>query len=288
MIAAGVAGAGSLASGIMGSKATSKAAGQEAAGFNQATQVEQQQFQAGQAELQPYASAGTNALQSLLQTLGIGQGGGGATNPILQMLGLGPPGSSGTGIDPSKFQTSPGYQFAKQTGLEAATNAAAASGGIGGNALKQLDQYGSGVANQGWQQYLTNAMGGFNSLVGDLGGIAGQGQNAATNMANNANRFGAEQGANLTGAADATASGTLGSANALMGGINGAIKDFTSAAMGPGGGGGAGGAGGAGGGGTSPLVTMLQKLFGGGGNADNLAYTAAMNPTSPNAFGPAF
>src|SRR5260221_191004 len=118
-----LAAGGGIASSIIGSNAASDAAnaqiaaGQQALGTVQATEA-------------PFVAGGTNALAQLQRSLGIGPGGAGA-------------------IDPTGFQGSPGFDFAKQQGIEAITNSAAARGGVqGGNTLKALDTFGTGLANQ--------------------------------------------------------------------------------------------------------------------------------------------
>lgn len=221
--AAGIGAAGSIASGVMGANAAKSAASAQEAAAQTASNTELSMFDKTQANLQPFMGAGTNALSSLQKLLGIGPGGTGATNPMLQMLGIGPNGQSTTGgIDPSTFQSSPGYQFQLQQGEEARTNAAAASGGLGGNALKALTSFGQQTANQGWNQYLNNLSGAYSNLTGQLGGLVNGGQNAAAGIGNAAMATGAEVGGNQIGAGNAAASGIIGANNALTGGIGGA------------------------------------------------------------------
>lgn len=109
------------------------------------------------------------------------------------------------------FQASPGYQFQLGQGLQSVQNSAAARGGLaGGNTLKALQQYGTGLANQDWYNYLSQ-----------LTTLSGVGENAAANLGNNAATSGANIGGALVGAGAANAAGTIGSANALAGGISG-------------------------------------------------------------------
>ena len=286
LIAAGLSTAGSLASGIMGSRAAGNAAKQQQAGFENASSIEQNMFDQSKSLMQPFITGGQNSMQALLQALGVGSQGG-ATNPMLQMLGLGPNGATGTGIDPATFRASPGYQFQKQEGLDAVTNSAAARGGLGGNALKALNQYGTGMADQSWNQYLQQVTGGWQNLISPLQSLTGLGANMAGNLAGLTTDVGKELGNNAIGVANAGAAGTMGSANALTGMIGSLVGNANSAGMAngtPGFGGGSGGSGG--------LSALLSSLFGGGGggggaNADQLAYIAAMNQPA-GSFGPAF
>jgi len=221
MVAAGIGAAGSLASGIIGSNAASSGAKAQENAAQLASNTELSMFNTAQSDLQPYMQGGTNALAALQKILGIGPGGSGATNPMLQMLGIGANGqATGGGIDPSKFQSSPGYQFQMQQGEDAITNSNAAKG-IGGNALKQLQSYGQGTANQGWQQYLSNLSGAYGNLTDQLSNLVGRGQGAAGGVASAAMGLGSEIGGNQIGAGNAQASGTIGSANALGGALQG-------------------------------------------------------------------
>jgi len=246
--AAAVGAVGSIASGAIGAGAASSAAADQEAASLAATQAQQQMFQQTQQTEQPFISGGTNALtqlqqllsngglssnNQLLQMLGITTGANGAsTNPILQALGYG--GTSGGigAINPSTFQGSPGYQFQLQQGLNAVTNSAAANGGLGGNALKSLQSYGTGLANQDWYNYLSSLSGAYGNLTNTLGttqqnqisnlqGVATLGQNAAGNLGTNATTTAGQIGSNIIGAGNAAAAGTVGSANAIAGGLNG-------------------------------------------------------------------
>ena len=224
---AAVAAAGSIGSGLIGSSAAGSAASQQANAANQATQTQLDMFNQTVGREQPFVTGGQNALAQLQQLLGMGVNGTGtATSPILQMLGIGGTGGTGVGnINPTTFQGSPGYQYQLQQGLGAVTNANAAPG-IGGNALRQLQQTGQGLANQNWSNYLGQASGAWQQLLSQLSGIAGLGQNAAGNLGNTATQVGGQIGGNTIGAGNALAAGTVGSASAIGGGINGALNNI--------------------------------------------------------------
>lgn len=230
-IAAAAIGAGaSMKSGSDAAAASKEAAGQQMAAADRANATQIDFFNQSKELAQPYVQGGNNALKDLLAALNVG-GAGGATNPVLTMLGLGPKGPTGTGIDPSQFRASPGYEFMKQQGLDAITNSAAARGGIGGNALKALMQYGSGIADQSWQQYLTNAQGGWQSLVGALAGLTNMGAGAAESVGKQSVAVGSDAANSIMAGGNALAGGTIGSANALTGGIGGAVGNIQQALM---------------------------------------------------------
>jgi hypothetical protein len=129
---------------------------------------------------------------------------GGAYSPLTALAGqygqganlyadsLGINGAQGNQNAVNAFQTGPGYEFARNQGIDAITRAANASGGLGGNSLKDTISYGQGLANQeygNWQ----NKLAPYNQL--QLGATQGA---AAGNQAINsgvANTYGA--GANL-------------------------------------------------------------------------------------------
>jgi hypothetical protein len=83
----------------------------------------------------------------------------------------------------SRFQQSPGYQFAMQQGLQALDRSAASKGLTGsGAALKGVTEYAQGIANQE-----------FGNYQGRLAQMAGMGANAAQIASNAALQGGAAQ-----------------------------------------------------------------------------------------------
>jgi hypothetical protein len=137
------------------------------------------------------------------------------------MLGIG---GGGAGINPATFQASPGYQYALQQGTEAVNNAAATGGGVGGNALKQLQSTGQGLANQNFTNYLNTSNSAFQGLLGNLGGLVNTGQSATDSISKLGANEAAQLGGYAIGAGNAQGSGIMGSANALAGGVNGALN----------------------------------------------------------------
>lgn len=191
---AGAAVVGSVAGAVISSNGAKSAANTQASAAQSAAQVQQNMFNTTQANLQPYMSAGNNALAAYQQALGLGAGGSGAGQ-----------------MNATQFQGSPGYQFQLQQGLSAANNAASARGGVvSGNTLKALQSYGTGLANQDWYNYL-----------GQLSGLSASGQNAAANLGGIATQTGGQIGSDLIGAGNAQAAGQVASANAYGGVVSG-------------------------------------------------------------------
>ncbi|WP_170545303.1 hypothetical protein [Ruegeria arenilitoris] len=114
------------------------------------------------------------------------------------------------------FQATPGYQFALDQGQTAIDNSAAARGNVfSGATLKAQQEFGTGLANQEYGNYLNR-----------LTGQAAQGQAAAGNMATAGANYGAGAGAAYGAMGNAQAAGHIGQANAINGGINNAIGAF--------------------------------------------------------------
>lgn len=121
----------------------------------------------------------------------------------------------------TSFQASPGYEFAREEGIRGLDQAASARGMLGsGGRLRELMRYGTGVASQEYGNWLSR-----------LQGLAGAGQAAAGSSASlaqgaGAQMAGAQQSGNatlaglVTGQGQANAAGTVGTANALLGGVN--------------------------------------------------------------------
>lgn len=197
--AAGVGGA------LLSSGASKSAANTQTTAANNAAGIQQAEFNQTQQNLSPYVQAGTPGVNQLTAlTTG---------SPASQQAAL-----AGT----------PGYQFALQQGLNGVTNKATATGGVGGgNTLKALLSYGTGLADQTYQ-----------SAVGNAYNLASLGENAAAGLGSLGQTNASNIGNLLTSGAAAQAAGTVGSANAIGAGLNGAGSNFLLAALLNGGGGG--------------------------------------------------
>lgn len=119
------------------------------------------------------------------------------------------------------FQASPGYEFARAEGIRGIDQAASARGLINSGArARELMRYGTGVANQEYGNWMNRLQGLAGVGQTASGQTASLGQQAGQNMAA-LNQQGGGALANLamqTG--QANAQGTVGQANALLGGVN--------------------------------------------------------------------
>jgi hypothetical protein len=169
------------------------AAKTQAGAENAASQLENQQFQQTQANLAPFREAGTAALPTLQGLLGTG----------------------GQAPNPTAFTSSPGYQFMMNQGQQQVQNAASATGGVNsGKTLKELTNYGQGLASNTYQQYL-----------GNIQNMVGMGQNAAAQTgafgAANANQV----GANTIAAGQDIGAGKVAGSNAINNAIGGVSQN---------------------------------------------------------------
>ena len=145
---------GPIIGGVAGLAGSALSGGAASKGAGQSQALEQQQL----ANLQPFVNTGQTANTAGANLLGIN--GQDAANAAM-----------------ANFQQAPGYQFQMQQGLRA-IDAGAASTGIlrSGATIKAEDTFGTGLADQSFQQYYNNLM-----------GLSQQGVTAATGGASTAN-----------------------------------------------------------------------------------------------------
>ena len=194
-----IAGGGSLLGGIFGANASSSAAKTQAQASDRAIQAQIGVDEVIQGQLAPYLQTGTNALGQLPGAIA-------GNTPELNLgylTSLGwnipqlnlPPGLNlptqpniPNPSDPAtinQFQQSPGYQWQLGQGIDTIQNSAAGkTGAVSGNALKQLEGYGQGLANQDYYNWLGQAnqygIQNFNALTNATLGNYNAATNAAT------------------------------------------------------------------------------------------------------------
>lgn len=112
-------------------------------------------------------------------------------------------------VDFDLFRSTPGYEFALEEGSRARERSAAARGGLNsGNTLIALEQYGQGLADQTFDNYLTRVM-----------QIQNQGVDFA--LADIAESYGVNVGNMRAGIGEARAAGIEGATNSLIGATEG-------------------------------------------------------------------
>lgn len=199
MIGLALMAGGTLLGGLMSSNAASDAADTQAGAANQAAILQSNQYNQNVARESPWVNAGSNALGTLQALLGAG----GTNGPLTRQF------------TPEMYQKSPAFNFLLNNGLNAITNQASATGGVGGgNTLKALMNYGTGLADTDYQQQLGNYTNWQDQVYNMLNGISNQGLNAANSLNSNGTQSAALQGSDLIGAGNALAAGQVASGNA--------------------------------------------------------------------------
>lgn len=251
---------------------------QEEAAAKNAQALAQYQTQANTALQQGYTT-GSQALNSAvgayqpLADLGKTYSSGAPT--LMGALGVGTPDQIAAAKN--SFSTSPGYSFQMDQGLQALARQHAAAGNPdSGNADIDAITYGSGLANQTFQQWLTNLQNTGQMGIGATGTAAAGQAGGYGGLANLATQYGEDQ----SGVASGVASGTMADNNMVAAGQAAGAKNLLGAGLSLGtlalGGNPFGGSlfGGGGGGGGSSLLSSLgsgikglnlgQSMFGGG------------------------
>lgn len=190
-----IAGAGAIGAAAISSSASSKASKAQAQGADASLSLQKQEYDQSRADLAPWRSAGSGALAMLSDALGLN-------------------GPEGNARGASAFKTSPGYDFAMSEGEKAVDAGAYAKGtGRSGATFKAENRFAQGTADQE-----------FGGWLGKLGTLAGFGQSATQTGVSANNAFAVNAGNAVQDAAAATASGYVGSANAISSGVNNLAK----------------------------------------------------------------
>jgi hypothetical protein len=201
MLGASLLGAGASIYGANKASSAQEAAANKAAAIQQqAMEYQKQNYETASGNLSPFIKTGTGATNLLASFYGLN-----GSDPALGQSAL------------ERFRQSPDYQFAKTEGINALDNSAAAKGGVlGGNQMRAVTEYGSGLATQNLQNYLTRLTGLSGQGI-QAGGYLGQiGTGAGSQVGTSANNI-----ANSTMAAGtAEASGILGTVKGIDSGLN--------------------------------------------------------------------
>lgn len=201
LIGGGLSAVGGVASAVLGSSAANNAAQVQAQAAQAQQAQSEQMFKTVQGNLQPFQQAGAAALPGLEN-----------------LLGAGPNGTAGI---MTQLSQTPGYQFALNQGLQATQNGYAAQGlGQSGPALKGAANYAEGLAE-------TN----YNNIFNQYLQTAGLGSGAAGALGTAAGQFSGQINSAIGQQGAATASGIVGSTNAITGGIGSALGGGSNAAL---------------------------------------------------------
>lgn len=205
-IGAGIAVAGGL--GLVGSylsgSAQEDAASQYSDASAYANQLQYQMYQQNRADMMPWLTAGTGAVNQLSSLM---QPGG----QLYQ-----------TDFTPAMFKAGidPAYNWDVSQGINALTAKSAAAGNYGsGNLGTALVDYGQNMASNEYQNAYNRWMIGQNALYNRLAGISGTGQTQSQALGNLGYNTASTMGANQLSGASALGAGQVGAANAWSGGL---------------------------------------------------------------------
>jgi len=118
------------------------------------------------------------------------------------------------------FTTDPGYAFRMSEGLKSLDRQAAARGGlISGGALKAAQRYGQDLGSQEYQNAFNRYQVNRANQLTPLQSMSGMGQTTAEQLGNAGQTYAGQAGAAYGAAGQAQASGYMGAANAISGGL---------------------------------------------------------------------
>ena len=188
--------------GVVASNSARSAANAQRDASQLASQTELEQYYQNREDMQPWREAGTGALGQMT-------------------AGTQPGGDFNRDFTLADFTKDPGYDFRQQQGQRGVEASAAARGGIlSGAALKGLTRYNQDYASGEYQ----NAYNRFNNdrtqRFNRLASLAGVGQTATRDVAQQGAQVASNVGNNIMGAGNAQASSYVGQGNAISGAAN--------------------------------------------------------------------
>jgi len=191
MMAAAVVG-----SSLIGSRSASKAADVQASAADRAAELQREQFER-QVELQaPFREVGVRAL------------------PELEAA------SRYTPFGINQFKADPGYAFRMSEGMKGLERSAAARGGLlSGGTLKGIQRFGQDLASQEYTNAFNRYQTERNARLNPLQSLAGFGQTSTNQLGAAGQNYATGAGEALGAGAQARASGYMGMANAISGGV---------------------------------------------------------------------
>lgn len=211
-----------VASAVVGGVASNMAADKQANAAGKAAKMSADAAAQVRSDLNPYVTAGNNAINPLWQAMGYDQNADGSItqnpNATLQKQ---------FNFNPQDLQSTPGYQFAMDQGLRQVNNSAAARGlGLSGAQLKGAMNFATGLADNTYGNQFNRALSTYNTNyqvasnnVNNLQNLVNTGQNSAAQTGQAALSGANSAGNYLTQQGNAQASGIMGMANAASSGV---------------------------------------------------------------------
>ena len=186
-----------IGSSLLGSSAASSAANTQAAASSHAADLQYKQYQDTVARQKPFYDVGVNALPELVSA------------------------SKYTPFGMDQFKADPGYAFRLSEGQKQLDRTAASRGGLlSGGALKAATRYGQDMGSQEYTNAFNRYQAERTARLAPLQALTGMGQTTAQQVSNAGQNMATSVGNDITNSAAARASGYVGGANALTGGLN--------------------------------------------------------------------
>ena len=188
--------AATIGSGVLGAFSSSQASRAQERASREAIAAQERMFNR-QVELQaPFREAGVNALPELIAA------------------------SRYTPFDYDTYQNDPGVGFRFREGLKALQASKAAGGMLrSGNTLRGITQFGQELASQEYTNAFNRYQAERAARLNPLQSLAGVGQTATNTLSNEAGQYGQAMANNAAAMGNIRASGYMGAANALAGGL---------------------------------------------------------------------
>ena len=186
-----------VVTGGIGAYSAKKAGDVQAGAMDRASEREYQQYRQDVARQKPFYDVGVNALPELV---------------------------SASRYEPftmDKFQADPGYAFRLKEGQKALERSAAARGGLlSGGTGKALQRFGQEMGSQEYTNAFNRYQAERTARLQPLQSLTGMGQTTAQQIGQQGQQTASNISNNMGNAAAARASGYVGQANALTGGLN--------------------------------------------------------------------
>jgi hypothetical protein len=201
VFASAITGGASIASGLIGSRASKKAAAETAGAIREATALQERMFQQGRQDLAPYRDIGYQSLKDIT-----------AQKPFL----------TGKFEDYRDQYLDPSMAFRLGIGEQTTQRAANVGGGaLSGNTLRALQDYSQGLASTEYSNAFNRFQTERGNIYNTLANIAGMGQNAVNTGVQAGQATAQNMGQLIVGGGQAQAAGTIGAANAIASGLGG-------------------------------------------------------------------
>jgi hypothetical protein len=185
-----------VGSSLIGANAANRAGQAQADATGEAARLQYQQYQDTVKRQQPFYQAGVNALPELVQA------------------------SKYTPFGMDQFKADPGYAFRLSEGQKALERSAAARGGLlSGGTGKALERFGQDYGSQEYTNAFNRYQAERQARLGPLQTLTGMGQTTAQQVGQAGQTMATNVGDMTTSGAAARASGYVGGANALTGGL---------------------------------------------------------------------